>query len=370
VKKSTFLIFCLEGALLSFNVAATAALVPSIAKDFALSQFIVARIIWIYMLPYGIAALLYGPLVRVFDARRIELTCVFLFSCSNLLAWLSHNINMLFAARFLMGAFGASVIPLGIILIAEHFPADKRGKFIGLFFGATFCASLLGLFLSGIISWRMIYLIPAIAGFVLFVIMFFYLPSFKPQGSALSVNYLASLRNRKVLVVFTYIFIVSLLYHGIQQWLGVYFSRAFGLEQFAISMLITLSGLSSVFGEVLGGLLADFIGRVRTVNIGLILMALSALLLILKLPMILLVLLMIAWGFGWTFNHAGLSTMLADLPRDFLNEAASLNSSVRFIAGGIGVALAGWIMPRSFAFGFILFGICFLGLLVFDRALK
>ena len=103
MKKATFSILCLEGAVLSFNVAAAAALIPSIATEFALSQFVVGKIVWLYMLPYGLAAFFYGPLVRAFDARRVELVCIFLFSLANLLAGVSGNIATLFIARFLMG---------------------------------------------------------------------------------------------------------------------------------------------------------------------------------------------------------------------------------------------------------------------------
>ena len=84
MKRRTFVILCIEGALLSFNVAASAALVPSIAREFVLSQFLVGKIVWLYMLPYGLAALAYGPLVRSFDAKKIELASLFCFSCANI----------------------------------------------------------------------------------------------------------------------------------------------------------------------------------------------------------------------------------------------------------------------------------------------
>lgn len=370
MKKLTFLILCFEGAVLSFNVAAAAALVPSISKEFALSQFLVGKIVWLYMLPYGIAALLYGPLVRAYDAKKVELLCLFFFSCANILAALAQNIGTLFSARVLMGVFGASVIPLGLILIGEHVEPKKRGEFVGLFFAATFVASLLGLFLSGLIHWRLIFLIPGVAGFFLIAAMFVFLPSFKKDARGFKINYIAALKNKKVFIVFTYIFIVSLLYHGIQQWLGVYFSKEFALSQFSISMLITLTSLSGIFGEVVGGRSADLLGRIKTVNIGIIMMVLSVALLMLHSPLLVLALLMIIWGVGWTFNHAGLSTILTDLPRNYLNEAASLNSSVRFISGGLGAALGGALMQRSFALGFSVFGICLISLLFLSKKLR
>ncbi len=370
MKRTTFFILCLEGAVLSFNVAASAALVPSIAAEFALSQFLVGKIIWLYMLPYGIAAFFYGPLVRLFDARKVELTCIFLFFLANLLAGLSRDIHTLFLARFMMGLFGASVIPLGLILIARRLPESQRGRYIGLFFGSTFIASLAGLFLSGIINWRLIFIIPAACGFMLWIFMYFYLPSFKEDTGVFRIGYLEALRNRKVARIFGYIFLISLVYHAIQQWLGVYFSTQLGLKQFLISMLITLTSLSGILGEVWGGYLSDSLGRMRVVNLGIILMVSCVFLLIIKPPIALLILLMAVWGLGWTFNHVGLSTMLTDLPGEFLNEAASLNSGVRFISGGIGAGLGGLIMQKSFSLGFLVFGCGLLVLLFFSRSVQ
>lgn len=366
----TFIILCLEGAVLSFNVAASAALVPSIAKEFVLSQFIVGKIVWFYMLPYGVSALFYGPLVRAYDAKKVELLCLFLFSCANILAALAHNIGVLFTARVLMGVFGASVIPLGLILIGEHIEPKKRGEHVGLFFGATFVASLLGLLLSGFIHWRLIFLLPGIAGFILMLAMYLFLPSFKRDATGFRVNYGRALKNRNVLIVFIYIFMVSLFYHGVQQWLAVYFSKTFALSQFFISMLITLTSLSGVFGEVAGGRLSDSLGRVRTINIGIVMMVASVSLFMLQSPLLVSALLMVLWGAGWTFNHAGLSTLLTDMPKEYLNEAASLNSSVRFISGGLGVALGGLIMQQSFVLGFTVFGACLIGLLFLSKILK
>lgn len=357
MKKTTFIILCFEGAILSFNVAACAALIPSISKELSVSQFVAGRAIWLYMLPYGIAALFYGPLVRFFDAKKIELVCFFLFSLANLLAAVSGNIATFFAARFLMGVFGASVIPLVLILIAKHSQPHNRGRLIGIFFSATFVASLVGLFLSGIIPWRLIFLIPALAGFILWILIYFKLPSFKQDAQGFKINYVNALKDKSVISIFTYIFFISLFYHGVQQWLGVYFSQSFEFSQFLVSMLITLTSLSGVFGEAVGGWLADVMGRIKTVNLGIMLMVLSVFSLMFKLPVIVLALIMLIWGVGWTFNHAGLSTMLTDLPKEFLNEAASLNSSVRFISGGLGAALGGMIMQKNFSAGFLVFGL-------------
>jgi MFS transporter, DHA1 family, inner membrane transport protein len=156
----------------------------------------------------------------------------------------------------------------------------------------------------------------------------------------------------------------------VQQWLGVYFSTQLFLNQFTISMLITLTSLSGIFGEFLGGRLADKASRQKVVSLGILGMIICIFVLLLKLPLILLSLVMIFWGLSWTFNHVGLATMLTDLPAEFLNEAASLNSGVRFISGGIGVSLGGLLMHKSFNLGFIIFGSALLLLLLSGRVFK
>jgi len=369
LKKTTFSLLCIEGAVLSFNVAACAAVIPTIAREFGVASFVAGRAIWLYMIPYGIAALVYGPLVRAFDAKRIELVCFMLFCLANLLAALSHNIGVFFWARFLMGLFGASVIPLALILISRHMEPQKRGRLVGIFFSATFVASLLGLFLSGFLNWRLLFFIPGAIGLILWINIFLYLPSFTEDRGAFRFNYLPALRDKRVAGIFTYILLVSLLYHAIQQWLGVYFADRFSFNQFTVSTLITLTSLSGIFGEAIGGYLADALGRLRTVDLGIALMVFAAFGLIFKGPLYAIAVIMVIWGLGWTFNHAGLSTMLTDLPRDLLNEAASLNSGVRFVAGGIGVALGELVLCRSFNLGFILAGISLAVLLISSKRL-
>ncbi|HNX81013.1 MAG TPA: MFS transporter [Candidatus Omnitrophota bacterium] len=369
MNKRTFFLLCLEGALLSFNVAASAALVPSIAAEFGVSQFIAGRIIWLYMLPYGLAALFYGPLIRAIDAKKVELVCLILFSLANLLVGVSNSIGMLFAGRLLMGVFGASVIPLGIILIGRHITPLRRGRAVGIFFGGTFSASLAGLVLSGIIPWRLIYIAPAIAGFILVIFLWIYLPSFQQDVTRFSCNYRKVFANANVARVFLYIFLISIFYHGVQQWLAVYFSKKFGFSQFVISMLVMATSLSGIFGEVIGGFCADTLGRIKTANIGSLIMILTVAAVLMKLPLAVIGIVMLAWGFGWTLNHAGISTILTDLPHDHLHESASLNSSLRFIAGGIGAAWGGYLMQFDIHLGFIVFGVCVAGLLVCTKPL-
>jgi predicted MFS family arabinose efflux permease len=321
------------------------------------------------MLPYGLAALLYGPLARAVDCKKILLYCVAVFALSNLVSGLAPHIHILFLARALAGIAGAAIIPLSLILIARTSSFAERGRKVGGFFSLTFISSLLGLFLSGIILWRWIFLLPAMGAGLVFLAMRRYFPAVSPAEKKVKFNYLRVLSDRTVLRLFIYIFFISFLYHGVRQWLGVYFSQNYAFEQFLISMLLTTISLSGILGESLGGVLADKVGRIKIINLGagIMLFSLAALLFKNVLPGLFAV--MFIWGLGWTFNHSAVSTLLTDLPRKHLYESASLNSSVRFLAGGLGAVFGGVLAQRSFNLEFIVFASGAAILLLFSRQL-
>lgn len=356
--------------MLSFNVAAASALIPSVARTFGTDPFLAGKIIWLYMLPYGVAALLYGPLARSVNCKRILLYCSGALALANALAAFAPNIQFLFAARILAGISGAAIIPISLILIARTSTFEERGRKVGGFFSFIFISSLSGLFLSGLFFWRWIFFLPAVgAGLVCYAIYrhFPRIP-FRVEKK-IKFNYLQALSKKHIWRLFVYIFLISFFYHGVRQWLGVYFSRIYGFEQFIISMLLTTISLSGVFGESLGGTLSDEFGRTKIINLGASFMLFALILLLLKANLFFLFVIMFIWGIGWTFNHAAISTSLTDLPRNYLYESASLNSSVRFLSGGLGAVCGGMLAKISFNLEFTIFAFSLLALLLFSQQL-
>lgn len=344
-------------------------MVPSIAKTFGIDDFAAARTVWCYMLPYGIAALVYGPLARSVESKRILLVSLSVLCLAHGLAGAAAGIKGLYLARAVAGVSGAAVIPLALIIIARHARPEERGAQVGKFFSLTFLASLAGQFLNGVISWRLLFVLPALAAVPALVMVWHFVPEVLTEREAFRLRYRHSCADQAVLKLFCYIFVVSVLFHGIRQWLGVYFSLENHLEQFLISMLLTTISISGMIGESLGGLLSDRIGRLKVINAGTGLMIVAAFSLLLPAGVGVLFALMFVWGLGWTFNHVGVSTALTDLPKEHLFESASLNSSVRFLAGGLGVVAGGALMERSFVLGFSVFGACLVLLLLVTRKL-
>ncbi|UCC95080.1 MAG: MFS transporter [Candidatus Omnitrophota bacterium] len=338
--KKSFFVLCGLFFTLSFSVAATAALIPTIASFFGQPPLLAGKLVWIYMLPYGLFALIWGPLSRKFSIKRVLFTCLLFFSLTSALVGSASNITFAFAGRLGMGIFGSCFVPLSLIIIGKEAPRKNKSRYVGYLFSLSFLSSLLGIFLSGFLFWRTIYFIPSFLALLVFGVGSFFLKDFDYRGS-FKISYHTTFKDKNVLKLFTFICIGSFLYHSIQQWLGVYLSKEYLFNQLLISSVFTISSLTAIFSESIGGVFASRFGAQNLASFGLLVMSIFVFsLLIFKIPKAVFFA-VVFWGLGWAFNHVGLSSVLTHLPDKFLRDASSLNSSLRFFSGGLGAYCGG-----------------------------
>ncbi|MFO8052354.1 MAG: MFS transporter [Candidatus Omnitrophota bacterium] len=358
--RRTFFFLASLAFILSFSVQATAALLPTLAEYFNQDPVKVGKLIWIYMLPYGLCALIWSPLSRKFSLKNILLFCLAFFSLSALVVAFSFNLLAAFLGRLGMGIFGSALIPLSLITIGKECNSKERPKHVGLFFSIGFGSGLFGVFLSGILPWRFIYGIPACLGIAALLFGLRYLDSHDYRGK-FKISYLTTFKDKSALKLFSFIFILSFLYHSIHQWLGVYLAQKYSFSQFLISFTLTISAIAAIFSESIGGFLSARFGSSNIASLGLLSMFLFLIFsLTIGIPQAIFFLI-IFWGMGWAFNHVGLSSYLTGLPDEYLRDASSLNSSLRFISGGLGTYFGGKIISKvGFSTHFISVGVLIL----------
>ncbi|MBN2119840.1 MAG: MFS transporter [Candidatus Omnitrophica bacterium] len=367
--KKSFFILCAIFCVLSFSVSATAALIPSIASYFGSDYLLAGKLVWIYMLAYGLFALLWGPLTRKFAVKKILLTTLFLFSLSSFVVGSAPKLFFAFIGRLGMGVFGSCFTPLSLIIIGKEVKPESKPKYVGFLFSTSFMASLSGVFLSGLLFWRFIYLIPSFLGGALLIYSLYFLKGFDYRGK-FKISYFETFKDKNVLTLFTFIILGSFFYHSIQQWLGVYLAKEYFFSQFFISAVFTVSSLAAIFAENIGGFCASRFGSRNIAFWGLLSMAgFIAFLLNFRRPEAVFFII-VFWGLGWAFNHVGFSTLLTSLPDRFMRDASSLNSSLRFFSGGLGAFYSGKVISLlGFRADFLITGLflCLLALFLKNR---
>jgi predicted MFS family arabinose efflux permease len=342
---------------ISFNTGALIAILSVIAQDLGLSDFSASKIIPYYMIPYGISALIYAPLIRIVSYRTVLVATTFIFAVTCFICAHSVSFAQILFARILMGIVAASSIPLGLMMIGELFEKNIRGRLVGVFFGTSFVASLLGIILSGVSSWRWLFYVPAIFGFITAMGFLFFKNDFIDRTHAGVVNYLKVFDQRRVVNIFIFIAFISLLYHGVQKWFGVYLSHVYRLDKLTISFVFILITVGSFLGQLFGGYLSDKKGRNVACYLGLMGLAGSTVFLAGQYSFFVLTFILIVFSASWTIGHNGISTVLTDFADADRPAMAGLNSSVRFIAGGVGFYLTGFVAQKSFSVMFLTVGI-------------
>lgn len=344
--RRTFWFLCSLAFILSFSVQATAALLPTLAEYFQKSPIVTGRLVWAYMIPYGIFALIWSPLSRKFSVKKILIFCLTAFSLAALTVTFSFSLRLAFLGRLGMGIFGSATVPLSLIVIGKEYSGKDRPKRLGLFFSTSYFSGLIGVFLSGILPWRFIYGISFFLSLIAAGLGLFYLNELDYRGK-FRISYRDTFADKESLKLFIFIFVLSFFYHSVHQWLGVYLSQGYGISQFLISSILTVSAFAAIFSESLGGFLASRFGSQNIAAIGLVSMAVFLLAALFTGSYQAVFFLILFWGMGWAFNHVGLSSFLAALPDKFLRDASSLNSSLRFISGGAGAYFGGIAVSKA-----------------------
>ena len=355
-KKLVFSLICFGNIVISFNTAAAAAAIPYIALDLGVADLTAARIVPAYMIPYGLGALFYAPLSKVLSYRRILGMAMGIYALMSLMAALSGSLENLFFAQIGAGIAAASSTPLSLMIIGDLFPKDVRGKLVGMYFGSSFLASTVGMFFMGWVPWRVLFFIPAFLGIASASSFYFFRMKELDKKHTASVNYLRAFLKKDIQRVFLFIFAMSFLYHGVVKWYGVYLNHDYGLNKLAVSWILIFVAVIGLLGQQAGGYLSDKKGRMSAFRTGILALASGAVLLVGHYPIVILILILGLIGIGWTVSHNSVSTLLTDFPDEDRPIAASLNSSVRFVSGGLGFSLSKIFVEKSFSLTFLSIG--------------
>ncbi|MDP9352898.1 MAG: MFS transporter [Chloroflexota bacterium] len=164
----TLIIVC---SALFFNVLNGTMLnvvLPVVGREFNVEP---ARLGWVvtgYLLVFGVSVPFYGRLADVYGARRLFVSGLCLYALSSLACALSLNYGMLLAGR-LAQALGAAAIPgLGMALIGDAYPAERRGTALGYVSATIGTGSAIGPIaggtITGLLNWHMMFLLSALSG--------------------------------------------------------------------------------------------------------------------------------------------------------------------------------------------------------------
>jgi EmrB/QacA subfamily drug resistance transporter len=142
----------------SLNVA-----LPSIAGDFNTKLPSVQWVVIAYVLTIAALLLPMGRLADLVGRKKVYIAGSLVFVLGAVLASRSNSLLMLILFRILQGVGGAMTEGVGMAIIASVFPANERGKAVGLFMGVVGLGALAGPAIGGLLvdalSWRYVFFV-------------------------------------------------------------------------------------------------------------------------------------------------------------------------------------------------------------------
>jgi len=149
----------LIGAL---DIAIVGPALPAIQSDFGIDSRALSWIFNIYILFHLLGAPLIAKLSDRFGRRSVYMASITVFAAGSLVVASAPGFGVLLLGRAIQGFGAGGIFPVAAAVIGDTFPAERRGRALGLI-GAVFgVAFLLGPLLGGILlrySWHWLFLI-------------------------------------------------------------------------------------------------------------------------------------------------------------------------------------------------------------------
>ncbi|ODV13083.1 MAG: MFS transporter [Rubrivivax sp. SCN 70-15] len=348
---ATFIIF--------FQAYMVAPIIPALSIIFHAPEQMVGLIVPAYLIPYGIATLIYGLLADRLGIHRIMFVSLAAFAALTALTATAASIEQVALWRVLTGLGASGVVPLGLALVGRLFPYEQRGRALGWLFGAMAggmaFGSPLGAMLVPFIGWRGLFIAVGAAGAGVLLLFMPYrrliAGSFTPvtgTSGDLFRGYLSLIGTPRGQRTYGYVLVNSMFHSGVFTWLGVYFERRYGMGPVGIGLALLGYGVPGFLLGPLIGRMADRWGRARLLPIGLALSTLAAGALLVGFPAIFAPVVALVLSLGYDMTQPLLAGIVTSLGGKRPGQAMGLNVFTLFIGFGLGSMIFGEVLRFGF----------------------
>lgn len=355
---ATFLIF--------FQAFMVAPLIPRLSELFGASPGTVGFAVPIYLIPYGVMTLVWGPLSDRVGRGPVILGSLGAFVVLTAATAAADSVGWFLVARLATAVGASGVVPISLALIADVVPFAQRGRALGWFFGAMAggiaFGSSAGALLEPVIGWRGLFLaVGGAAGIVLGALVRRAGVFARPRGdhppSARDVLrvFVGLLGHRRAQRTYAFVLFNAVLHSGVYTWLGVYFERRYGLSEAGIGLALLGYGVPGfVLGPIIGRV-ADRSGRRVLIPIGVAVGAAAALVLAPDIPLALAVLTVALLSLGYDLTQPLLAGIVTQLSQQ-RGQAMGLNVFTLFVGFGLGSLLFQVLLDKGFTAALVAFG--------------
>lgn len=360
--KSMIRILAIVAFFVGLDSLLVAPLLPVITETISIPDGSGGLLITIYALCYGITAPVFGTMSDRVGRKRMIIIGFVIFSISTFCTGLAKSFEILLLFRGLTGLSGAMIMPSIFALVGDKVTYESRGKAMGTIMGAMVGSTVIGVpigaFLSEVGNWQWTFYSIGLLTLFLTLLINHILRNEKEREDvhvSLTKTVDAPLKmtvvNISVLFALLATFLWTIGLHGMFSYIGIYYGDNFGLSVGEIGIVIFLAGVGSVAGNILGGKLADKIGKKNVIVIASIVSSISVMLFSLSTGnLVIAIIVHIIWSLFIGFGQASLTALISELKPAVRGTVMALNSSAMYIGMTIASGIASLAISNGFPF--------------------
>ena len=167
-KRVVLLVATTASFLFPFTLSAVNIALPTLGKELSLDAVKLGWITTAFLLSSAPLLVPFGRIADIYGRKKIFTCGIVIFTLSSLCSGMANSATMLISCRVFQGVGGAMFFGTVVALLTTVFPANERGKVLGINVAALYIGLSLGPVLGGILTqhlgWRSIFFLSALLG--------------------------------------------------------------------------------------------------------------------------------------------------------------------------------------------------------------
>ncbi|MFI9201802.1 MFS transporter [Streptomyces sp. NPDC053048] len=366
--------------LVGLDSMITVPLVPAIAEDTGTAPRLGGLFVSAYALLFALSAPLCGAMSDRVGRRRILTTGLIAFALGNFLTGVTSEFSLLLVCRAVAGLGAAMIMPSVYAMIAETFPFERRGKVMGIVVAGLLSSTVLGVplgsYLAYLAGWRAAFFAVGAVSVLVHLLVLAMIPVTPPpaveqrNSSSPLALYLGMVRRAvstpAVLCVLGCTLLWAFALYGMFSNIGVFYAERFDFNEAQTGLAIMGSGAGSMTGALVGGRIADRLGKRKV----LVVAALVAACGVTAVPLIgdhlvAVLVVFITWGTAVGVGQPALNALVSELRPEMRGTALALNGSAQYGGMMLATSIAAVLLDNGVSFNVIgaICGVCALAVL-------
>src|ERR1035437_3940439 len=160
---------------IAFMIPALNVALPAIGTEMGANAILLSWMVTAYVLAIAVFSIPFGRMSDIIGIKKTFVYGLGLYTLTSALIAFSTSSWMVIAGRALQGAGAAMILVNSLAMISAIYPANERGKALGVSLACIFVGAAAGPFIGGILTqhlgWRSVFLATIPVGLVLSILL-------------------------------------------------------------------------------------------------------------------------------------------------------------------------------------------------------